>query len=196
MKSTRWLLPLLALSACPPPPVVTPDEDAGAEARPVFDGPTQNSGIPDLPEDFVFDASIPAIDSGTIVVDTRCCTTNFSIADQEAAGGVVGELRLALPTFPSGLALTRGGGRWRATACFPVNQSATYRYEFTWDAGLIDGGQVEDDDGGIIGLELLDVRHFARASDEEPGFTLDDGSRTNFFRSVSSCDGLDGSVPP
>ncbi len=188
---------LVVFAACPPPPPVIPEEDAGEPEQVIFDGPTQNSGIPELSEEFAVDASIPVIDSGVIVVDTRCCATNFSISDQEPVAGVtVGTLRIELSAFSSGVALTRAGGRWRGSACFPVNVAAPYHYEFTHDAGLVDAGEVALEDGGIVISERLELQTTLRASDEEPGFDLADGRRTNFFRAVSSCDGLDGSVPP
>jgi hypothetical protein len=187
---------LVVVSACPRPPPPVTEEDGGEPEQVIFDGPTENSGIPTFPEEFALDASIPEIDAGVIVVDTRCCATNFSISDQEPAAGVtLGTLRIELNAFASGVALTRAGGRWRGTACFPVNVAAPYHYEFTHDAGLVDGGEVALDDGGTVISERLELRTSWRASDEEPGFDRADGRRTNFYRAVSSCDGLDGSVP-
>lgn len=194
MSRSRLIALLLVCAGCPRPPIMI-DEDAGEPIEPVYDGPTQNAGIPDLPEGFRLDASIPLIDSGVIMVDTRCCSTNFSIADQEPASAT-GVLRIELGAFSSGVALARSAGRWSANACFPVNQSAPYQYEFTWDAGIVDAGLVGLDDGGIVGLEFTDIRVIRRASEDEPSYALVDGTRANFFRSVSSCDGLDGSVPP
>ncbi|MBM4782616.1 MAG: hypothetical protein GQE15_33490 [Archangiaceae bacterium] len=188
---------LVLFAACPRPPPIVTEDDAGEPEQVVFDGPTANAGIPALSEEFALDASIPAIDSGVIVVDTRCCATNFSISDQEPAAGVtVGTLRIELNAFSSGVALTRAGGRWRGSACFPLNVAAPYHYEFAHDAGLVDAGEVALEDGGVVIAERLELRTTWRASDEEPGFDLADGQRTNFFRAVSSCDGLDGSVPP
>lgn len=161
----------------------------------VFDGPTQSSSIPQLPENFPFDASFPAIDAGVIVVDTRCCDTNFGIADREPNLEVTGVMRFGSNLFPNGVALTRGSGRWTARACFPVNSASTYWYQFTWDAGVVDAGVGELDDGGLVNLSYVDIKQVVRASDEEPGVEAIDGTRSNTFRAVSSCDGLDGSVP-
>jgi hypothetical protein len=174
-----------------------PDADAGEPAAVVYDGPTPASGIPSLPEDFAFDASIPPIDSGVIVVDTRCCETTFSIADEEPAGGVEGVLRLGLNVFDGGVPLSRDvdAGRWVASACVPVNSEATFVYEFTIDGGLSDAGLVELEDGGLLGREAVDVRVTVRTSAEEPSAELVDGARVNVYRAVSTCDGLDGSVP-
>lgn len=175
--------------------MVMPPDDAGAAAIPVYDGPTQGSGIPELPEDFEFDASIPLIDAGVIPVDTTCCETRFGIADEEPSGGVEGVLRIELPRFAAGVPLVRGGGRWTATACFPINYEAPYFYEFTFDAGLADGGQFGLEDGGVIGFEFMDVQVSRRASADEPSYARADGAPSNHFRGVSSCAGLDGSVP-
>lgn len=193
MSARTSLLAVLVFSACPPPVVVTPEEDAG-ELPAVFDGPTERLGIPDLPSDYAFDASVE-IDAGPLNVDTRCCQTNFRISDEEPAGGVTGTLRIALGAFANGVPLTRGGGAWTASVCFPLERSASYQYEFLFDGGLIDGGQNELPDGGVEWVEVTDVRQTVRASAGEPGFELADGTRTNFYRAVSSCDGLDGSVP-
>jgi hypothetical protein len=162
----------------------------------VYDGPTRGGGIPDLPEDFVFDASIPTIDSGVIVLDPTCCQTNFGISDQEPALAVTALLRIDLGAFSAGVPLTRAAGRWTASACFPVNQSAPYAYEFTHDAGWVDAGVYVLEDGGQEGRERIEVDVTRRSSDDEPGFDLADGTRTNFFKLVTTCDGLDGSVPP
>jgi len=195
MRAGALFVAALALAACRQPMPDPEPFDAGPEEAVVFDGPTSNTGIPQLPEDFTFDASIPLIDSGVITVDGTCCVTEFSISDREPAEGVVGALHVNLSTFDGGVPLTRGAGRWTATACFPVNQSASYQYEFNYDGGVVDGGIAELEDGGLVYRERLDLQTWRRGSDEEPGFELADGSRANFFRSVSSCEGLDGSVP-
>lgn len=195
MTSRTLVVLALALSACRPQVMPRPQVDAGPDEEVIFDGPTSNTGIPQLPEDFAFDASIPRIDSGVIVVDTTCCVTTFSIADREPAEGVVGGLYINLSTFDGGVPLTRAAGRWTTTACFPVNQSASYQYQFDYDGGVIDAGIVELEDGGLVHVERLDLQTWRRGSDEEPGFELADGTRTNFYRAVSSCDGLDGGVP-
>ncbi|MCA3012371.1 MAG: hypothetical protein INH41_08220 [Myxococcaceae bacterium] len=175
---------------CPQPQPPPPEDDAGVPAVVVNGGPARGRGVPDLPADFVFDASIPLIDSGVIIVDRLCCMTNFSIQDREPPGDVRGTLVIALQAFAAGAPLARGGGRWTARACFPVNQSATCFYQFDLDGGLIDGGTVELDDGGVEGVLRLDLRRTRRASDEEPSVEQLDGTMANVFRAVSSCDGL------
>lgn len=196
--SARRVTTLVAASlllGCPPPVPMPMEEDAGEPVVPVYDGPTQGSGIPDRPPGFGIDASIPLIDAGVIPVDMTCCQTQFGISDEEPAGGVDGVLRIELPRFAGGVPLVRSGGRWTASACFPINYEAPYFYEFTYDAGLADGGLFGLDDGGVIGLEFVDIRVTRRASADEPAFLSIDGAPSNRFRAVSSCAGLDGSVP-
>jgi hypothetical protein len=186
---------VLVLVGCPRPPPDVTEDDGGAPERVVYDGPTSGSGLPDLPDGFSSDASFPEIDSGVIVVDRPCCATNFSITDEEPSGEVTGTLIIGLQAFAAGVPLTRGGGRWRASACFPVNQSAPYFYQFDLDGGFVDAGAVELDDGGVSWTQVLDLRQTRRASDAEPSFEQIDGTQANVFRAVTSCDGLDGSVP-
>jgi hypothetical protein len=192
---TVSLVTALVLVGCPRPPPDITEDDAGAPEDVVYDGPTRGIGVPDLPDDFALDAALSEIDSGVIVVDRPCCTTSFSIRDEEPSGGVTGTLIIGLQAFAAGVPLTRGGGRWRASACFPVNQSAPYFYQFDIDAGFVDAGAVELDDGGVIWTQVLDLRQMRRASDDEPSFEEIDGTQANVFRAVSTCDGLDGSVP-
>lgn len=183
------LMALAAVLAACSAPMTTP-EDAGEELPPpAYDGDTVGGTIPELPMN-----PEPLIDAGPIVTDGTCCDTHFHISDEEPADAT-GRLVSGLAALAE-LPLERDGGEWTVTACFPVNQSATYRYEFSWDAGIEDGGSAELEDGGVEWFEIHLVGASARASDAEPGFVDSNGDRWNFYRAVSSCDGLDGSVPP
>ena len=185
------MLTLLGLGACPP--VEPAPEDAGEEPAVVFDGPTAPAGVPDFFPPF--DAGDGRIDSGVIAVDTTCCDTRFSIADLEPAEVQTATLRIGLGAFSNGVALERDGGRWGAVACFPVNQSAVFFYEFTWDGGLVDAGNRELNDGGSEQVLTGSTIQTQRASDDEPSFTDSEGQRFNLYPAVTSCAGLDGSVP-
>lgn len=191
MKRFAWGL-VLVLSACPPTPEPEP-EDAGEELPVPYDGPAVPSGVPDfLPP---FDAGDGLIDSGVIMVDPTCCETRFSISDVEPTQVSSALLRIPLAKFGAGVTLSRDGGRWHGSGCFPVNTSAAYFYEFTFDGGLVDGGSRALDDGGYEFFEVSSEVVSQRASDEEPSFIDADGLPFNFYRAVSTCDGLDGSVP-
>lgn len=185
------VLAALVFSACPPTQPA-PDLDAGEEPVVPFDGPTSASGVPDFFPPY--DAGDGLVDSGVIVLDLTCCETNFNISDQEPADGV-GVLRIGLGKFHDGVPLARDGGRWTATACFPVNQSSAYFYEFTFDGGIVDAGNRELADGGIEAVELGSTVVTQRASEGEPSFTDSAGQMFNIYRAVTSCEGLDGSVP-
>jgi hypothetical protein len=178
------------LLGCPATPPVT-EVDAGEEP---FDGETEGSGggIPQFDPDAI-DAGDPVIDAGMVVVDTRCCDTVFSVSDEEPVDAV-GVLEGDSPALAGGLSLTRGDAGWSASACFPLNSSSFYWYRFSWDGGLRDAGTFELEDGGTETLVVMDVVTRVRASDREPSFESADGTR-NYYRAVSSCDGLDGSVP-
>lgn len=182
----------LGVMACPAPqPTPQPEEDAGVEP---YDGPTSTRIPPAVdPDDHDFDAGQTLIDAGTIVVETRCCQTRFSISSAEPADAV-GVLEGELPVLKAGRALTREDGGWVATACHPIGAAGHYWYRFTWDAGIVDAGTELLDDGGIETLEVATTETIVRASEREPSVTNSEGAR-NFFRSVSSCDGLDGGVP-
>lgn len=191
MRALLLCLAVVALVGCPGPKTSV---DAGAEdaGPPAYDGTTSGGAIPELPEGA--QSQSPLIDAGLIVVDAGCCPTQFQIDDQEPADAT-GRLVGALEVFHGGTALTRGGGLWTASLCFPVETSGTYRYEFTWDGGVEDGGTVDLDDGGVETILIPVVGFSARASATEPGFVDATGDRWNLFGAVSSCDGLDGSVP-
>lgn len=178
------------LLGCPAPTPPT-EEDAGEE---VFDGETQGSGggIPVFDPDAI-DAGDPVIDAGEVTVETRCCPTSFSISDQEPAGAV-GVLEGESPAFDGGLPLSRSDAGWTATACFPIQSSSFYWYRFSWDGGVRDAGTFEQDDGGTETILVQDVVTQVRASDTEPVSEAAAGRR-NYYREVSSCDGLDGAVP-
>lgn len=182
----------LIAGGCPAPQQMSSDDDVLPED--VYDGPTSSGVIP-VYEPETFDGGDPLIDAGEVVVDTTCCTTQFSISDQEPADAV-GLLQGESSVFGDGLALDRTDAGWSATACFPINASAFYWYAFSWDGGFVDGGVlIEDRDGGageIVAVQLIETS--TRASDREPSIDTATGLR-NFYREVSSCDGLDGSVP-
>jgi hypothetical protein len=182
---------LLALAGCPQP--MPMPEDAGEPPpRPAYDGDTAGGSIPELPEGVMNPE--PLIDAGPIVVDAGCCETRFRVAESAEPADATGRVVSGLAVL-SGLELTRLGGEWSTQACFPLNASVAYRYEFTWDAGVLDGGSLDLEDGGTEWLELPLIGHSLRASDAEPGFVDVNGERWNFYRAVESCDGLDGSVP-
>jgi hypothetical protein len=190
----KKLLPLvcLALFAACPPPMPMP-EDAGEELPPpAYDGETAGGSIPEIPENQMNPE--PFVDAGPIEVDAGCCDTRFHIAEGSEPAHATGRIASGLVPL-SNLALTRGGGEWSATACFPLNASVAYRYEFTWDGGVEDGGSVDLEDGGIEWEELRLIGFSARASALEPTFVDVNGEQWNFYRAVESCDGLDGSVP-
>lgn len=185
------LAPLLLaglLFGCPAPQPPQ-EEDAGET---IFDGETTGGGIPVFDPDAI-DAGDAVVDAGLVTVETRCCSTGFSITDEEPADAV-GVLEGESPVFDGGLALTRGDGGWAVTACFPVQSSSFYWYRFTWDGGVRDAGTFDLDDGGMETILINDVVTSLRASDREPVFEGATGRR-NYYREVSSCDGLDGSVP-
>ncbi len=176
------------LSACPTKPTpVTSDE----EPEVPYEGNAMSSVIPKLDPDA--DAGVFIIDAGMVVVETRCCVTNFAISDGEpsdATGVLLGQTS----ALRAGLPLTRTDAGWAASACMTLNASTLYWYRFTWDGGVFDAGEVDLPDGGLETV-LEPITAIAdRSSDQEPGVTDADG-RKNYYRAVSSCDGLDGSVP-
>lgn len=185
-----WVLSLTALVACTPMPEPEPEP----EEEP-YDGETVNNVIPGRdPDDLDVDAGDVIVDAGNVVVDTTCCETHFSITDEEpgdATGVLVGELAVFTPGVP----LTRTDAGWSATACVPVNAGARYSYRFTWDAGTIDAGFEEFEDGGMVWREEIVIVTADRASGGEPQVS-DAVSTTNYYRSVSTCDEHDGGVPP
>lgn len=185
-----WLWAVLAVTACSPPPPPVVEE----EVVEPYDGPTSSGIIPTLdPDDPDVDAGDVVIDAGMIVVETRCCDTNFTISDLEPADAV-GVLEGELPVFQGGVPLSREDGGWAATACFPLIASGHYWYRFSWDGGVEDGGLELLADGGEEAVLIPVVITSVRASDREPSVTNASGAR-NYFREVSSCDGLDGGVP-
>ncbi len=188
---TFLLLAALALAACPGPKPAPP-EDAGEALPPAYDGETRGGSIPDVPAGL--NTPEPLIDAGPIVVDPTCCQTQFRIDDREPAGAT-GALVGSLAVFAGGVPLVRAGGEWTAPLCFPINTGGAYRYEFRWDAGVEDGGTIDLDDGGVQVTLIPLVGFSARASGFEPGFDDANGERWNLYRAVTSCDGLDGSVP-
>jgi hypothetical protein len=191
MKTLLPLVCLALLTACPAP--MPMPEDAGEEQPPpVYDGETAGGSIPEIPEGQMNPE--PLFDAGPIEVDGGCCDTRFHIAEDSEPAHATGRIASGLSTL-AGLSLTRGGGEWSATACFPLNASVAYRYEFTWDGGVADGGSVDLEDGGVEWEQIALIGFSARASESEPGFTDVNGERWNFYRAVESCDGLDGSVP-
>ena len=188
----RWLTlgGVLLFVACPAP---EPEPEREPEPEP-YDGPG-GSGIPPAfdPEDFDFDSGVFLVDAGMVVVDTRCCTTRFSISDEEPADAI-GSIQGDLPIFAGGISLTREDGGWTAMACHPINASGFYWYRFEYDAGVFDAGVVGLPDGGEEILEIPLTGSVVRASDRESSVATSDGRR-NYYRAVSSCDGLDGGVP-
>lgn len=191
MRKLYLLACLALLAACPQP--MPPPEDAGEELPPpAYDGETAGGSIPEIPEGVMNPE--PLIDAGPIVVDAGCCDTRFRIAEDAEPADATGRISSGLGVLAS-LPLTRAGGEWSAMACFPLNASVAYRYEFTWDAGVLDGGSLDLEDGGVEWYEIPLIGSATRASDSEPGFVDVDGQRWNYHRPVVSCDGLDGSVP-
>lgn len=184
-----WVLSLTAVLACTPMPEPEPEP----EEEP-YDGETVNSTIPGRdPDDLDADAGDVVVDAGEVVVDMTCCETHFAISDEEpadATGVLVGEL----PVFTPGVPLTRTDAGWTATVCVPVNAGARYRYQFTWDAGLVDAGFQEFDDGGIEWREEVLILSSERASDAEPQVS-DAVSTSNYYSAVASCAAHDGGVP-
>lgn len=184
-----WVLLLTVVMACSPKPEPEPEP----EEEP-FDGETVNSTIPSRdPDDLDADAGDVVIDAGNVVVDRTCCETHFSISDGEpgdATGLLVGELAVFTPGVP----LTRTDGGWAATACVPINSAARYGYRFTWDAGTVDAGFEEFEDGGIQWREEISIVTVDRVSDREPQVSDAVGS-TNYYSAVATCEGHDGGVP-
>ncbi len=189
---TLVLLCSLALFTACPAPIPTPEDAGEPMTPPPFDGETAGGSIPEIPEGVMNPE--PLIDAGPIEVDAGCCATRFRIAEGTEPADATGRIVSGLSTL-SNLALVRGGGDWSATACFPLNASVAYRYEFKWDGGVLDGGATDLEDGGVEYAEIQVTGIASRASDAEPGFTDVNGERWNFYRAVESCDGLDGSVP-
>jgi hypothetical protein len=169
----------------------TPEEDP----PPPYDGPSQSGTIPVIdPSNLDLDAGQTLVDAGLVTVETRCCDTNFRIADQEPADAV-GVIEGELGTLRAGVPLTRSAGQWTAAACVTINSSGAYWYRFTWDGGVVDAGLELQPDGGEE-IVLVPVTESAvRASALEPTVSSADGLR-NFYSAVNSCDGLDGGVPP
>lgn len=161
-----------------------------------YDGETSGSGggIPVF-EPGVMDAGSEIIDAGNVTVDTRCCQTAFSISDGEPADAV-GKLQGEHGKLAGGISLSRTDAGWSASTCFPVNSSSRYWYAFSWDAGFVDGGIDLLPDGGEEAVLIYKEGRSLRASDREPSFVDSEGTRRNYYREVSSCDGLDGGVPP
>jgi hypothetical protein len=190
MKKLFLCAGLALFAGCPQP---APIEDAGEELPPpAYDGETAGGSIPEIPDELMNPE--PLIDAGPIVVDAGCCDTRFRIAEDAEPSDATGRIVSGLSVL-SDLALTRANGEWSALACFPLNASVAYRYEFTWDAGVMDGGSIDLEDGGVEYYEIPLIGIATRASDAEPGFLDIDGNRWNYYRPVESCDGLDGSVP-
>jgi hypothetical protein len=171
-----------------------PEPEPEPEAEEPYEGPS-SSGIPPAidPDDYDFDAGVVLVDAGSVVVDTRCCVTRFSISDQEPADAT-GVIEGDLPVFAGGTPLTREDGGWTATVCHPLNASGYYWYRFVWDGGLFDGGTETQPDGGEAPVLIPVTATSVRASDRETSVTNSQGTR-NFYREVSSCDGLGGRVP-
>jgi len=184
-------LALFGFLGCPAPdPLPTPEE----EPSPPYGGPSQSGTIPVIdPSNLDLDAGQTLVDAGRVTVETRCCDTNFRIADREPADAV-GVIEGDLGVLRAGVSLTRAAGQWTASACVTINSSGSYRYRFTWDGGVVDAGLEVLPDGGQE-IVLLPVTESAvRASGLEPTVSSADGLR-NFYSAVSSCDGLDGGVP-
>lgn len=187
-----WLTALVfAVSACPGPKKPAPVEE---EEELPFDGESMSGVIPTFDRDRDIDAGVFIIDAGRVDVETRCCATSFSISDQEpldATGVLLGQTS----ALQGGVPLRRNDAGWTANACVTINSSGFYWYRFSWDGGLRDAGEVDLPDGGFeVVIEPITVT-VDRASDREPGVDNATG-RQNFYREVSSCDGLDGGVPP
>lgn len=190
----RWLLVgLVALSCGKKTPPPAEEEEEVFEEIP-YEGEASTGIIPNFEADETDAGGAMLVDAGQITIDTRCCTTHFSIADQEPADAV-GYLEGEHAAFGTGLPLTRSGGSWTATACFPVKSSAHYWYRFDLDGGFEDAGVVIDrEDGGESIVIVHKVETQLRASDREPQEETAVGAR-NFYKEVPSCEGLDGSVP-
>lgn len=189
MKRLLWLA-LVAFSTCSPMPKPEPEPEPDAP----YDGPTGNNTIPVRdPDDLDADAGDVVVDAGDVVVDMTCCETHFSISDDEPANAT-GVLVGALPVLTPGVPLTRSDAGWAATVCVPINAAARYGYRFTWDAGTVDAGSFELEDGGMEGSEVVVIESIDRASDREPRVS-DSVGTTNFYSSVASCAEHDGGVP-
>ncbi len=189
MKRVLWLA-LVALSTCSPMPKPEPEPEPDEP----YDGPTTNNTIPVRdPDDLDADAGDVVVDAGEVIVDVTCCETRFSISDEEPADAT-GELVGALPVLMAGVPLTRSDAGWAAAVCVPINASARYGYRFTWDAGTIDAGSFELEDGGMEGREVSVIGSIERASDREPQVS-DSVGTMNYYRSVASCAEHDGGVP-
>jgi hypothetical protein len=184
-------IPFLAvLCACPAPKPMP--EDAGEDVPVEFSGDTAGGSIPEIPDGLM--NTEPRIDAGPIVIDGGCCETRFRVAAGGEPAGATVRIVAGLAVIAD-LPLTLANGEWSALACFPLEASVAYRYEFTWDGGIEDGGSIDLEDGGTEWFEIRIVNNSARASASEPTFTDVNGAEWNFYRAVSSCDGLDGSVP-
>lgn len=179
----------LVFSACPNPmPQPAPEEEEP------FDGESMSGVIPTFDRDNELDAGVFIIDAGLVTVETRCCATNFSISDEEPSDAT-GTLFGQTASLQTGIPLQRVDAGWSASACLTLNSSTLYWYRFTWDGGQVDAGGVDLPDGGYeIVIETVTVTR-DRSSDREPGVDEATG-RKNYYRDVSSCDGLDGGVPP
>jgi hypothetical protein len=186
-RSSLWVTLLIGLAACPAPPPPPVEEEPDEP----YDGPTSSGIIPSIDPDA--DAGLVLLDAGDVVVETRCCATTFTISDEEPLDAV-GVLEGELAVFQGGVPLSRSDAGWMASACFPISASSHYWYRFSWDGGVEDGGVELLPDGGEEQLIYPVVITSLRASDREPSVTNASGTR-NYFREVSSCDGLDGGVP-
>ncbi len=150
-----------------------------------YKGETSGGAIPQFPAGTI--ESDDAIDLGTISPDDTCCTLSFSIADEESLDAT-GLLRGDNSVFGQGVELIRNAGFWSAEVCFPINSSSNYYYEFTWVAGQISGGIVEDDEGNQEEVFYDDFQSSVRADDVNSSFTQADGNTVNYLETLSTCD--------
>lgn len=162
-----------------------PVENEESQEEVEFDGETSGGAIPIFPEG-TNEPEEQEIDIGTVTPDDTCCENAYGVdaaVPAEATGLLVGEST----TFGEGIALTRSGDSWSVSLCFPVNESSTYFYEFTWVAGVIEE-EIITEEGETETVSYDDVRTETYVDSIAPTITLADGTEVNFQEDVPTCD--------
>lgn len=185
MRSLVFSAALVFLAACAarPPPMEPPVEEEVP-----YDGET-TANLPDFTNGVIDSGSSSPVDAGPVIVETRCCLLNFSLAAAGEPGDAVG--RLVGEAFPlnAGLALTASDGGYVASACLPVNTSTYYWYEFEWPSSDANAGGLSLEDGGF----LVQVERYDPDSLHYPSST---GAPRNFIPAVDDCALLDAGTGP
>jgi hypothetical protein len=177
----------VGLLACPPAPIDMPKDDAGTMEPVEFTGEATGNP-PDFSGDIV-DSGQGVFDAGTAVVETRCCKLNFRIAANGEPASAVGKLMGEAAPLSAGIPLTRDASGFSAAACFLVNTSSYYWYEFSWFTSDADAGGETEGDGGYV---VRTKRHSAA----ETNYPQGDGTFKNFIPAVNNCALLDAGTGP